>query len=101
MTASFLVPPAKETGRGEDVPKDWFDKLLKELSDKLGGATSFVWAPGHGLWQSGGGTKRDTIAVFEVMADGLLADYWRALRESWSRSSRRMRSSSAASKSSL
>jgi hypothetical protein len=59
----------------------WFEKLLKELSDKFGGATSLVRAPGHGLWQSGGGTERDTIAVIEVMTEGLLIDYWRALRE--------------------
>jgi hypothetical protein len=54
---------------------------LNELTDKFGGATSFVRAPGEGLWQGGGGTERDNIAVVEVMTERLLPNYWRALRE--------------------
>jgi len=54
---------------------------LNELTDKFGGATSFVRAPREGLWQGGGGTERDNIAVVEVMTERLLPNYWRALRE--------------------
>lgn len=39
----ILLP--KETGKGEPIGKDWFDRFLKELTDKFGGATSFVRAP--------------------------------------------------------
>ena len=74
----ILVP--KETDDGEKITKDWFDKLLKELTDEFGGATSFVRAPGEGLWR-GGGTERDAIAVVEVMTEGLRPDYWRTMRE--------------------
>jgi hypothetical protein len=47
----ILLP--KETSSGKPVSKQWF-ALLKELTEKFGGATSFVRAPGEGLWQSGG-----------------------------------------------
>ena len=64
----ILLP--KETGSGKPVSKQWFDNLLKELTRKFGGATSFVRAPGEGLWQSGGEAEPDNIAVVEVMAEG-------------------------------
>jgi hypothetical protein len=42
-------------------------ELLQELTDKFGGATSFVRAAGQVLWDSGGDVERDNIAVIEVM----------------------------------
>ncbi len=83
MTGSYLVQILlpKETGRGEKIPKDWFDNLVKEMTDEFGGATSFVRAPGEGLWRGDGGTERDNIAVIEVMTERLVPEYWRALRE--------------------
>jgi hypothetical protein len=71
----------KETGKGEPIGKDWFDRFLKELTDEFGGSTSFLRAAGQGLWQSGGGTEKDSIAVVEVMAEQLDPFYWRSLRE--------------------
>jgi hypothetical protein len=65
----ILLP--KETGKRQPIGKDWFDSFLKELTDKFGGATSFLRAPGQGLWQSGGGKEKDSIAVVEVMAKRL------------------------------
>ena len=75
----MLLP--QQTGRGEPIGRDWFDRLLKELTDEFGGATSFLRAPGQGLWQSGGGTEKDSIAVVEVMAERLDPSYWQSLRE--------------------
>jgi hypothetical protein len=75
----ILVP--KETGKGETVSKEWFDEFLQELTDKFGGATSFVRAPGQGLWRSGGTTEQDNIAVIEVMAAKLAPEFWRSLRQ--------------------
>jgi hypothetical protein len=74
----ILLP--KETGSGQTVGQQWFEDFLRELSDKFGGATSFVRAPGHGLWRSAGETQRDNIAVVEVMAGRLDVAFWRALR---------------------
>ena len=74
----ILLP--KETGKGEPIGKDWFDRFLKELTDEFGGATSFLRAPGQRLWLSGGGTEKDRIAV-EVMAEPLDPSNWQSLRE--------------------
>src|ERR1700754_4904592 len=63
----ILLP--KETGSGQSISKEWFDGVLKKLTDTFGGATSFLRAPGQGLWQSGGGTEKDSIAVIEVMVE--------------------------------
>jgi hypothetical protein len=75
----ILLP--KETGKGEPVEQEWFESFLKELTAKFGGATSFVRAPGQGLWRGGGETERDAIVVVEVMAEELAQDYWVRLRE--------------------
>lgn len=77
----MLILLPKETGNGEPVAQEWFENFLKELTAKFGGATSFVRAPGQGLWRDGGETERDSIAVVEVMAEELAQDYWRKLRE--------------------
>lgn len=75
----ILLP--KETGGGDPVSRQWFDALLKELTDRFGGVTSFIRSSGEGLWQNGSEKKRDSIAVIEVMADELDQGYWRSLRE--------------------
>ena len=74
----ILVP--KVTGKGQPVTKKWFETFLKELTETFGGATSFVRAPGEGLWRNGDEPQRDVIAVVEVMADELKQDYWASLR---------------------
>jgi hypothetical protein len=83
MSASYLIQILlpKETGDGEPVSQEWFASFLKELTDKFGGATSFVRSPAQGLWRDGGQTERDNIAVVEVMAAKLASDYWRSMRE--------------------
>ena len=55
--------------------------LLKELTDRFGGVTSFMRSSGEGLWQNGGEKERDSVAVIEVMAAEVDTAYWRSLRE--------------------
>ena len=74
----ILLP--KET-HGRPIGKEWFDRFLEELTGKFGGATSFLRAPGQGVWQSGGSTENDRIAVVEVMVERLDHAFWRSLRE--------------------
>ena len=93
----ILLP--KETGNGQPIGKEWFDGFLKELTDKFGGATSFLRAPGQGLWQSGGGTENDSIAVVEVMVERLDQLSGGLCANGWSGSFLRMRSSSGPRKS--
>jgi hypothetical protein len=75
----ILLP--KETGKGQPIGTDWFDGFLKELTGQFGGATSFLRAPGQGLWQVGGWTEKESIAVVEVMVKELDGRYWQSLRE--------------------
>jgi hypothetical protein len=74
----ILLP--KETGGGRPISRQRFEALLKELTDRFGGATSFLRSPGQGLWQSGGTTEKDNIAVIEVMTEELDQAFWRSLR---------------------
>jgi hypothetical protein len=75
----ILLP--KETGDKQPISKVWFDAFLKELTEMFGGATSFLRAPGQGLWQSTAGIEKDAIAVIEVMVEGLDRAYWECLRK--------------------
>ena len=80
--ASYLVQilmPTR-TGTGQPVTRAHFEELLQELTDKFGGATTFVRAPGHGLWDSGGDVERDNIAMIEVMTDEIDPPFWQAFR---------------------
>lgn len=83
MSLSYLVQILlpKKTDDGQPIVQNWFEDFLKELTDEFGGVTSFLRAPGQGLWRSGSETERDNIAVVEVMAERLLPEYWRSLRE--------------------
>jgi hypothetical protein len=80
--ASYLVQillPTR-TGNGQPVTQARFEELLQELTNKFGGVTSFVRAPGQGLWNSGEHVERDNIAVIEVMTDEIDPPFWHAFR---------------------
>ena len=83
MTPSHIVQILlpKETGQGQPITKEWFDGFLKELTDRFGGVTSFLRAPGQGLWQRPDGTEKDSIAVVEIMVDELHVACWQSIRE--------------------
>ena len=70
---SYLIEILLPTtaGDGQPVHQDHFEQLLRELTDRFGGATSFVRLPGHGLWETGGNVETENIAVIEVMTDDL------------------------------
>ena len=71
----------KKPATGSPSARNGSTAFLKELTDKFGGATSFLRAPGQGLWQSGGATEKDSIAVVEVMAESLDHASGESLRE--------------------
>lgn len=66
---------------GEPLPRALYAALRAELADRFGGLTAFTRAPAEGLWSDEGRTVRDEIAIFEVMADDIDAQWWRAARE--------------------
>ena len=75
----ILVP--RSTGDGKSVSRAWFGELLKELTDRFGGATGYLRTPGQGIWDTGEGKERDDIAVIEVMTDEINKRYWQDLRK--------------------
>jgi hypothetical protein len=75
----MLLP--KRTGKGATITRGWLNRLLRELTNKFGGATSFVRSPGEGLWNSGEGIETDDIIVIEVMAETLDREFWSNLRQ--------------------
>ena len=67
---------------GSDQPRRLFGDVRTELVGKFGGLTAFTRAPAEGLWESGDGeVDRDSIVIFEVMADALDRDWWRGFRQ--------------------
>ena len=69
----ILLP--KQSGNGKPVGKEWFEGLLEELTDKFGGATSFVRSPGKGLWLAAraGRVLHRRTEVFCIRSFGLRA----------------------------
>jgi hypothetical protein len=45
------------------------------------GPSHLVQVLGQGLWQNGGGTEQDSIAVVEVMVESIDTALWQSLRE--------------------
>ena len=66
---------------GSDQPRELFGKVRGELVQRFGGLTAFTRSPAEGLWERGEGeVDRDSIVIFEVMADELDRDWWSAYR---------------------
>jgi hypothetical protein len=69
-------------GSGHPFPHTHFDSVRTELTNRFGGVTAFLRAPGSGLWRDPNGeVHRDEVAVFEVMAESIENDWWRAFRQ--------------------
>ena len=67
---------------GTRFPASAYDEVARELTERFGGLTAYVRAPAKGLWEEESGqTRRDDIAVYEVMVDSLDAAWWKAYRE--------------------
>jgi hypothetical protein len=60
---------------------------------------AFCGRQDRALWQSGGETEKDSIAVVEVMVVEIGGSYWHSRAKGWSGSFARMKSSSALKKS--
>jgi hypothetical protein len=66
---------------GSRQPRERFGKVRRTLIDCFGGLTAFTRAPAEGLWESDDGdVDRDSIVIFEVMADALDRGWWAAYR---------------------
>jgi hypothetical protein len=67
---------------GARIPKDEFDRVRRELTERFGGVTAFMRSPAMGLWADDTGeVRRDDLVSFEVMTETLDRDWWRDYRE--------------------
>jgi hypothetical protein len=79
LLIEILLPVADNAGT--PFPREAFDRVRRELTERFGGVTAFVRAPASGLWRDDDGVvRRDEIAIFEVMADALDEAWWRDYR---------------------
>ena len=67
---------------GTRFPKDEFDRVRRDLTERFGGVTAFMRSPAMGLWadETGHG-RRDDLVSFEIMTEALDRDWWRNYRE--------------------
>lgn len=76
----LLVPLYDNDGQQFDSKK--FVDTRQELSHHFGGLTVYSQSPAEGLWkESGGNTHRDSLVLFEVLADHLDKTWWNDYRE--------------------
>lgn len=62
-------------------PREEYQQVRRELTEKFGGLTVYTRAPAEGLWKlNENHTSRDDIVIFEVMAGELDAGWWRTYR---------------------
>ena len=75
----ILLPLQRSDGSPQ--PKGVFGEARGELIDEFSGLTAFTRAPAEGLWErEEGEVERDSIVVFEVMADELDRGWWAEFR---------------------
>ena len=76
----FLLPVFDNDG--VHFPKEEFDRVRRELTERFGGVTAFMRSPAMGLWADEDGVVRpDDLVGFEVMTESLDRDWWRNYRE--------------------
>jgi hypothetical protein len=56
------------------------EDVTQTLTNKFGGATAFLRAPGDGAWKGQTGIITDQIIVVEVMAEAVEPEWWRIFR---------------------
>ncbi len=60
----------------------YYTSLKKELTEKVGGITTYSRSPAKGLWkETSDKTVKDDIIIYEVMAQGLDKAWWKSCRE--------------------
>ena len=74
-----ILLPLYDNG-GAPFGAEHFRPVREELSNRFGGLTAFTRAPAEGLWDDDGKRHHDDVVVYEVMADELDREWWRAYR---------------------
>ena len=80
MVLIELLLPIR-TEDGQPFPRTHYDDLTRELTERFGGVTAHTRAPASGVWEEPSGEQvRDDVVIYEVMADTLDEEWWRATR---------------------
>jgi hypothetical protein len=61
-------------------PRDYFDRVAKDLTERFGGVTAYTRSPAEGRWKHQGDTSAEEMVVIEVMVDHLDEAWWTAYR---------------------
>ena len=76
----FFLPVRDNDGKA--FPREEFARVRAELADRFGGVTAYVRSPAVGAWEDDDGDVcRDDVLLFEVVAETLDRDWWRAYRD--------------------
>lgn len=74
----FLLPVDDNEGR--PFPRQLFDQVRTEMTDRFGGVTAFLQSPAVGLWKEDGEVQRDRMILFEVMVKQPNPEWWATYR---------------------
>jgi hypothetical protein len=68
---------------GHALPRDLFETVAHDLTERFGGVTAYTRAPADGRWRDEGrDTNSDEVVVVEVMVETMDEGWWRSYRTS-------------------
>ncbi len=66
---------------GHTLPKDLYETVARELTERFGGVTAYTRSPADGRWrEEGRDTSSDEVVVFEVMLKTIDETWWSRYR---------------------
>jgi hypothetical protein len=78
LLIQILLP--LESGPGRPFPREHYEAVRRELTERYHGFTSYHRAPADGFWGRGAGAQRDALVLCEVMVDALEREWWAEYR---------------------
>ena len=81
VLVQMLLPVRDDAGK--PFPRELFEQIRHELTERFGGVTSYLRAPATGLWKQSAEAppSRDEVVLFEVMSDALDRAFWLSYRD--------------------
>ena len=74
-----ILLPLSDNDR-HPFPRDHYDKVALELTERFGGVTAFTRSPAEGRWKGRGDTLSEEMVVIEVMIEDLDHAWWASYR---------------------
>jgi hypothetical protein len=62
-------------------PRDYYDRVALELTERFGGVTAYTRARAEGRWKHEGDTATEEMVVIEVMVAQLDEAWWTGYRK--------------------